>query len=50
MVMRKEVGGQRLSFSLCAPRRDLVFDHFLFFSSGAQQEEEQLLVYCMSYV
>ena len=46
MVIPKEVGAQRFSTSLGSPRRDLVFDHFLFFfSRAAQQEEEQQLVY-----
>ena len=53
MVIPKEVRAQRLSVSLGAPRRDLFFlNHFWFFSRAAQQEEEQLPVYCtcMSYL
>ena len=51
MIFPKEVRAQRLSVSLGAPRRDWVFDRFLF-ARAVQQEKEQLLVfyYCTWYV
>ena len=45
MVVPKEGRAQRLSGSLNARSRGLVFGHFCFFYSGPQQEAAALMLY-----